>query len=68
MRSDQPHVLAVFSFLLIATDDGKRLSQNPLQILLLCVGKIAIMYAKSVQREDCTSVRLDGFRLSCRLR
>ena len=54
--------------LLIASDDGERLSQNPLQILLLCVGKTAIMYAKSVQREDCTSVLLDGFRLSCRLR
>ena len=38
------------------SDDGERLSQNPLQVLLLCVGKTAIMYAKSVQREDCTSV------------
>ena len=46
----------------MASDDGERLSQNPLQILLLCVGKTAIMYAKSVQREDCTSVLLDGFR------
>ena len=53
--------------LLIASDDGSRLSRNPLQVLLLCVGKTAIMYAKTVQREDCTSVLLDGFRLSCRL-
>ena len=52
----------------IASDDGERLSRNPLQVLLLCVGKTAIMYAKTVQREDCTSVLLDGFRLSCRLR
>ena len=42
--------------LLIASEDGERLSRNPLQILLLCVGKTAIMYAKTVQREDCTSV------------
>ena len=49
-------------------DDGERLSQNPLQVLLLCVGKTAIMYVKSVQMEDCTSVLLDGFRLSCRHR
>ena len=48
--------LRAFSFLLIASDDGERLSQNPLQVLLLCVGKTAIMYAKSVQREDCTRV------------
>ena len=41
---------------LIASDDGSRLSRNPLQVLLLCVGKTAIMYAKTVQREDCTSV------------
>ena len=47
------HVPASFSFLRIASDDGERLSQNPLQVLLLCVGKTAIMYAKSVQREDC---------------
>ena len=60
--------LRVFSFLLIASDDGERLCQNPLQVPLLCVGKTAIMYAKSAQREDCTSVVLDGFRLSCRLR
>ena len=53
--------------LLIASEDGSRLSRNPLQVLLLCVGKTAIMYAKTVQREDCTSVLLDGFRLSCRL-
>ena len=41
--------------LLVASEDGSRLSRNPLQVLL-CVGKIAIMYAKTVQREDCTSV------------
>ena len=52
----QNHVPAVLSFLLIASDDGSRLSRNPLQVLLLCVGKTAIMYAKTVQREDCTSV------------
>ena len=52
----------------IASDDGERLSRNPLQVLLLCVGETAIMYAKTVQREDCTSVLLDGFRMSCRLR
>ena len=50
------HVPASFFFLLIASEDGERLSQNPLQILLLCVGKTATMYAKTVQREDCTSV------------
>ena len=41
------HVPASFFFLLIASEDGERLSQNPLQILLLCVGKTATMYAKN---------------------
>ena len=42
--------------LLIASEDGEKLSRNPLQVLLLCVGKTAIMYANTVQREDRTSV------------
>ena len=34
----------------------------------LCLRRLNTENSQSVQREDCTSVLLDGFRLSCRLR
>ena len=34
----------------------------------LCLRRLNTENSQSVQREDCTSVLVDGFRLSCRLR
>ena len=48
-------------------EDGKRLSHNPLNVLLLCVGKTEYHVIRVCPEGGLHECALDGFRRSCRL-
>ena len=52
---------------LFLSADGKRLSYNPLNILLLCVGKTEYHVIRVCPEGGLHECALDGFRRSCRL-
>ena len=52
---------------LFLSADGKRLSHNPLNILLLCVGKTEYHVIRVCPEGGLHECALDGFRRSCRL-
>ena len=52
---------------LFLSADGKRLSHNPLNVLLLCVGKTESHVIRVCPEGGLHECALDGFRRSCRL-
>ena len=52
---------------LFLSEDGKRLSHNPLNVLLLCVGKTEHHVIRVCPDGGLHECALDGFRRSCRL-
>ena len=53
---------------IFVSEDGKRLSHNPLKVLLLCVGKTEYRVIRVSPEGGLHECALDGFRRSCRLR
>ena len=59
-------VLLPYPYLFLS-EDGERLSHNPLNVLLLCVGKTEHHVIRVCPEGGLHECALDGFRRSCRL-